>query len=448
MNLEKIVLKTIDKYNMLSPGDTVVIGLSGGADSVALLTVLCAVKHKYNLHLHAAHINHMIRGEEAERDAKYSRLIAEANGVEFHILKCDVPALSKELGMSEEMAGRKVRYEFFNSISPNAKIAVAHHKCDSAETTLINLMRGSSLNGLKGIVPVNGNVIRPLIDCDRTQIEKYLLEKSIAFVTDSTNAENIYTRNTVRNVIIPAMEKINPNVVSTIYENSRILADDEDFISTTCKEYESKYITCANNCVTLNLKNDIHISVKRRLIMRSCEILSGSRQGISGDNIESVLTLPTGGKTFFNGIYAERSYDKFIFTESVKTVQKFSYNITSPCILPISETNKTYIFEILQKNEISAYKNGVIYLDADKLGTLSVRSRKDGDIFSPLGLGGRKKVKDFLIDLKIPRDERAALPILESNGKIAAILCQRADDAYKVTEKTTKILKISEGHLC
>lgn len=448
MNLEKIVLKTIEKYNMLSSDDTVVIGLSGGADSVALLTVLCAVKNKYNLRLHAAHINHMIRGDEAERDADYAKSIAEANGVEFHLLKCDVPALSKELGVSEEMAGRKARYEFFNSIAPNAKIAVAHHKCDSAETTLINMMRGSSLNGLKGIVPINGNVIRPLIDCDRAQIEKYLLEKNISFVTDSTNAENIYTRNTVRNVIIPSMEKINPNVISTIYENSRILADDEDFISSVCKEYENKCIIFDDNRIVLNLKSDIHISVKRRLIMRSCEILSGSRQGISSDNIENVLTLPTGGTTSFNGIYAERSYDKFIFTKSVKTVPEFSYNITSPCTFTINEINKTFFFEIMPKNKISVYENGVIYLDADKLGTLAVRSRKDGDIFSPLGLGGRKKVKDFLIDLKIPRAERASLPILESDGKIAAILCQRADDAYKVTEKTTKILKISEGHLC
>ncbi len=446
--MEKIVLKTVDKYNMLSPGDTVVIGLSGGADSVALLTVLCALKQRYNLTLHAAHINHMIRGKEAERDAKYAKSIAEANGVEFHLLKCDVPAMAAELGISEEMAGRKARYEFFNSICENAKIAVAHHKGDSAETTLINMMRGSSLNGLKGILPVNGNIVRPLIECDRKQIEKYLLEKNISFVTDSTNAENIYTRNTVRNVIIPAMEKINPNLISTIYENSRILADDEDFISSVCAEYENKCIRTDDKTVVLSLESDMHISLKRRLVLRSCEILTGSRQGISSDNIESVLSLPTGGTTSFRGIYAERSYDKFIFSQSVKTVPKFSYNITSPCTLSIPETNKTYLFEIIPKSELSAYENGIIYLDADKLGTLTVRSRKDGDIFSPIGLGGRKKVKDFLIDLKIPRHLRATLPILETDGKTAAILCQRADDAYKVTLKTTKILKISEGRIC
>ncbi|MBQ6998996.1 MAG: tRNA lysidine(34) synthetase TilS [Clostridia bacterium] len=446
--MEKIVLKTVDKYNMLSPGDTIVIGLSGGADSVALLTVLCALKQRYNITLHAAHINHMIRGNEAERDAKYAKSIAEANGVEFHLLKCNVPAMAEELGISEEMAGRKARYDFFNSISTNAKIAVAHHKGDSAETTLINMMRGSSLNGLKGISPVNGNIVRPLIECDRCQIEKYLLEKNISFVTDSTNAENIYTRNIVRNVIIPAMEKINPNLISTIYENSRILADDEDFISSVCAEYENKCISTNDNCIVLNLENNMHISLKRRLVMRSCEILSGSRQGISSDNIESVLSLPTGGKTFFHGIYTERSYDRFIFSQSVKNAIEFSYNITSPCTLSIPETNKTYLFEIIQMTDLSAYENGVIYLDADKLGTLTVRSRKNGDIFSPIGLGGRKKVKDFLIDLKIPRHLRATLPILETDGKTAAILCQRADDAYKVTTKTTKILKISEGPTC
>ncbi len=448
MNLEKIVLKTVDKYNMLSPDDTVIIGLSGGADSVALLTVLCALKERYRLKLHAAHINHCIRGNEAERDAEYSRSVAEKNGVEFHLLKCDIPTLSKELGISEEMAGRKVRYEFFNSISPDAKIAVAHHKGDSAETTLINMIRGSSLTGLKGISAVNGNIIRPLIECDRAQIEEYLNKKNIPFVTDSTNEQNIYTRNCVRNIIIPDMEKINPNVISTVFENSRLLEDDEDFISSVCKDYETDCICYNNDGVILEFKSDIHISLKRRLVMRACEIISGNRQGISSDNVESVLSLSTGRTTSFKGIYVECSYDKFIFTKSVNTKPKFSYNITSPCTVTISETDKTYFFEIVSKSDIPKYEDGVIYLDAEKLGQLTIRNRKDGDIFSPFGLVGRKKIKDFLIDLKIPHNERSKLAILESDGKIAAILCKRADNAYKVTSKTTKILKISEGHLC
>lgn len=446
MEFEKKVTATIDKFSMLSSGDTVVIGLSGGADSVALFNVMCSLRAKYRLTLHAAHINHMIRGEEAKRDAEYARKIAEENGVEFHLLECDVPGLASELGISEEMAGRQVRYDFFNEIlSDNGKIAVAHHKCDSAETTLINMIRGSALNGLKGISPVNGNIIRPLIECERGEIEEYLKSANIPFMTDSTNEQDIYTRNIVRNSLIPAMAQINPNIVSTIYDNSRLLSDDEDFISSVCRKYETECIVSENDSITLNLTNhpDLHISVKRRLVMRCCELLSGSRQGISSVHIENVLSLPTGGETTFRNIYVQRSYSKFIFSDSIKNTSVFSYNITFPSEISICETGKAYSFEIIPSENIS-YENGSIYLDADALGKLTLRSRCDGDIFSPLGLGGRKKVKDYLIDNKIPRNERERLPILESDGKIAAILCLRADEAYKVTPTTQKILKIRE----
>ena len=203
MDFVQRVDKTIEKYSMLTVGDTVVIGLSGGADSVALLCSLCAIKEKYDLKLHAAHVNHMIRGNEAKRDEQYSKSLAEKLGVEFHLLECDIPALASKLGISEEMAGRNVRYEFFGSIAgENAKIAVAHHKGDSAETTLINMIRGSALNGLKGISPVNGNIIRPLIECDKDMIVKFLESQGIEYMTDSTNAMDIYVRNAVRNKII------------------------------------------------------------------------------------------------------------------------------------------------------------------------------------------------------------------------------------------------------
>ena len=312
MEFENKIASTIKKYNMLSPGDTVVIGLSGGADSVALFTVLCAIKDELELTLHAAHINHMIRGNEAIRDAEYTRKLAEENSIKFHLLECDIPKISKELGISEEMAGRQVRYDFFNRILfGEGKIAVAHHKGDSAETTIINMIRGASLNGLKGISPINGNVIRPLIECDRIEIENYLKHKNIPYMTDSTNNEDIYTRNSVRNNIIPAMKKINPNIISTIYENSRLLADDEDFISSSCLEYAKECITENNGSVILDFGKltNHHIAVKRRLIITAYELLSGTKLGISGANIESVLSLNTGGKTTFQKVYAERSYD-------------------------------------------------------------------------------------------------------------------------------------------
>lgn len=447
MDFVQRVDKTIEKYSMLTVGDTVVIGLSGGADSVALLCSLCAIKEKYDLKLHAAHINHMIRGNEAKRDEQYSKSLAEKLGVEFHLLECDIPALASKLGISEEMAGRNVRYEFFGSIAgENAKIAVAHHKGDSAETTLINMIRGSALNGLKGIPPVNGNIIRPLIECDKDMIVKFLESQGIEYMTDSTNAMDIYVRNAVRNKIIPSMEEINPNIISTLYDNSRILGDDEDFINTVCDEYARECIIPSTESVEVDFGKipHMHIAAKRRLIIKACEILNGDRQGISSANIESVLALSTGGMTSFHGIYVKRNYDSVVFSKKTCENISFSYTVPSQGDILIAETEKTYKFEIINTHDFTGYEKGCIYLDADKLGSLTLRSRENGDSFSPLGLGGTKKIKDFLIDMKIPSHIRQTLPILLSDGKIAAILCLRADEAYKVTKNTNKILKIYE----
>ena len=443
MDFEKKVLETIEKYNMLSQNDTVVVGLSGGADSVALFLVLCALKERFNLNLIAAHVNHMIRGNEAQRDCDYARKIALDSGVPFHLLECNVPALAKEEGISTEAAGRNARYAFFKKIAPEGKIAVAHHMADSVETTLINLIRGASLKGLRGILPVNQNVIRPLILCTREEIEDYLKTKNTSFMTDSTNRENIYTRNIIRNTIIPQMEKINPNFISTVFENSLILKDEEDLIVKILKDYEEKLIIKKGGCVCLKLTEDLNNAIKRRLVI-SCFKLLGSDMAISNCAVENVLSLSTGKKTLFSGVCVTRSYDELIFSEDEKEAKSFSVNITQLGNIKIEETGKTYNFEIASKEDITEFKNGFIYLDAHKLGDLTMRNRHDGDLFYPLGLGGKKKVKDFLIDLKIPKNQRDTLPVLESNGVIAAIGCLRADDAYKVTNNTKKILIISE----
>ncbi len=449
MDFEEKVLKTIKKYDMLSAGDTVVVGVSGGADSTALLTVLCAFKDIFDISVHIVHINHMLRGKEAERDCEYVRTLAKEYGLPFHLLECDVAKKARDEGISAEAAGREVRYKFFNEILERfggGKIAVAHNKGDSAETTLINLIRGSSLNGLKGISAVNENVIRPLIECDRSEIEEYLNEKQIPYMTDSTNNENIYTRNIIRNVIIPQMSKINPNIISTIYDNSLIIGQEEDFINSVCKDFEKDTITLSADTVELDFSKraNLHIAAKRRLVLRCCEILTGSKRNISSENLNSVLSLSTGSKTSFNGIFAERSYDKFIFTVKKRSQTEFSYSVSPPCTIKIEEIGKAYSFQILPADEILDYEKNVIYLDALKLSSLTLRSRKDGDVFSPLGLGGSKKVKDFLIDLKMSRTHRDSMPVLTSGGKIAALMCIRPDEAFKISKNTTKILMIRE----
>lgn len=449
MDFEKNVLDTIKKYNMLSPGENVIIGLSGGADSVALALVLHRLKSALDIKLHAAHVNHMIRGGEAYRDSAYAKKLADDLGMEFHLLECDVPKKASEMGLSEEMAGREIRYGFFRSVAEKiggGKIAVAHHMGDNAETVILNMLRGSSAKGLGGIAPVNGNIIRPLICTERESIEEYLNVNKIPYMTDSTNRENIYTRNIIRNRILPIMREINPSAVKTICVNSGILRSEEKLLSELCAPYEKECIEKNTSSVIADfekcaVKTD---AMKSRIIISAFKALTGSVTGMTSAAVRSVLSLPTGSFTRFGEVYIQRSYEKLIFSKEAPHSIEFSYKIACPTKLEIKETGRTYSFEIIENSSPPVYEKGSVYLDAELLGDLAVRNRSDGDVFSPLGLSGKKKVKDFLIDGKIPVTERTHLPILEADGKIAAILCLRADNAYKVTEKTKKILKICE----
>ena len=202
-------LSAVEKYNMLSPGAAVIAAVSGGADSMAMLLFLMKISERYSLSLTVAHVNHGLRGEEARRDEEYVRSFCEKNSLRFEVLHADVATLAKQSGETCEECGRRVRYEFFESIDKNAKIATAHTASDNAETMLFNLARGSSLKGLCGIPPVRGNIIRPLIFCTREDIEVFCRENSLDFVTDSTNLTLDYSRNKIRHIAVPALKEIN-----------------------------------------------------------------------------------------------------------------------------------------------------------------------------------------------------------------------------------------------
>ena len=213
----------IKKYDLLSGGDSVIIALSGGADSVTLLSVLNSIKEKYNLKLYAAHLNHGIRGEEADNDEKFCKVLCENYNVQLFVKHIDVPKLCTEQKISAELCGRNERYKFFDELSAklNAKVATAHTASDNAETLLFNLCRGSSLAGAAAIPPKRGNIIRPLITLTRNEIESYCAENSLSYVTDSTNMSDSYTRNKIRHKVIPALKEVNPQAESAMLAFSR-----------------------------------------------------------------------------------------------------------------------------------------------------------------------------------------------------------------------------------
>ncbi len=228
--MNNAVISTIEKYDMLKNGDSVVIALSGGADSVTLLDIINSVKKKYNIKIYAAHLNHNIRGAEAERDERFCVNLCKNYNIRLFVKSVDIKSIASEQKISEELCGRNERYSFFEQLSEelNAKIATAHTASDNAETLLFNLARGASVKGLAAIPPVRGNIIRPLIELTRSQIEVYCKDNGLKYVTDSTNLTDVYTRNRIRHNVIPELRRVNAGLehsVLRLSEGAREISD-------------------------------------------------------------------------------------------------------------------------------------------------------------------------------------------------------------------------------
>lgn len=299
--LEDRVLDTITKYNMIQDNDKVVIGVSGGPDSIALLTILNKLKEKWNIKLYVAHINHRIR-KEAEEETEYVKDFCAKIGVEIYIKEINVEEEAKRLKIGTEEAGRNIRYAFFEEVLEKVganKIATAHQKNDNAETVLMNIMRGTSIAGLKGIEKVrDGKFIRPLIECSREEIENYCKDNKLDPKYDKSNNENIYTRNKIRNLLIPYLQKeYNPNIIDTINRLADLAAQEEQFLNKVVeKEYEKLLISVDNkreNIVILDLKkfNQLDYIIKSKLVLYTIAKAYGRTTGIEKVHIDDIIKL-------------------------------------------------------------------------------------------------------------------------------------------------------------
>lgn len=267
--LEEKVLKTIQRYNMLEDGDKVVIGVSGGPDSMTLLNILNDLKEKLNINLYVAHINHMIR-EEADEETEYVKEFCAKINVEFFFKKVKVEEIAKEQKIGTEEAGRNIRYEFFEEVAKKVganRIATAHNSNDNAETVLMNIIRGTSVSGLKGIEKVrDGRLIRPIIECSRDEIEEYCKEKRLNPKYDKSNSENIYTRNKIRNMLIPFIkQEFNSNIIEGINRLSQIATEEEQFINTIVEKEYKRLLINANNCIDKSIsENHVNREIEKK----------------------------------------------------------------------------------------------------------------------------------------------------------------------------------------
>lgn len=301
MELQDKVLKTIQKYNLIQNGDSIVIGVSGGPDSMTLLNVLINLKQRLGISkIVVATVNHMIR-EEAEEETKFVENFCESHGIEFYLKKVDVQEEAKSKKISTELAGRNARYDFFEEVlkkTGSNKIATAHNSNDNAETVLMNLLRGSGVSGLKGIEKIrDGKFIRPIIECKRLEIEQYCLENKLNPRYDKTNNENTYTRNKIRNMLIPYIEEnFNPNIVDSLNRLSTIATKEDEYIHKIVENSFKNIVITADISkkeIILELKkfNELDEVIKSRLILYTISEILGTSQGIEKIHIEDIIKL-------------------------------------------------------------------------------------------------------------------------------------------------------------
>lgn len=421
--IEKIKRSVIP---LIERGDKIIVGFSGGADSVCLLHALHILSEELGITVVAAHLNHGLREVEADRDEQFAFDFCKERGIQCVVGFADVPMLVKQQGISEELAGRKARYAFFAETAARenaSKIATAHHKNDSAETILMHLFRGGALGGLSGIASRRGNIIRPLLNLSRAEIEAYCSQYHLSYVTDSTNAGNTYTRNRIRHECIPYIETyFNPNFVQTVTENASIIRAEDEYMN---EQTEQLYLSLVReNEIDTDKLLSIPLALQRRLVRKMCECAGVS--DITIKYIEDILKLCKMGTgkqiSLHNHVSAQMIYGRLRIGRK-KEIQPYSYRLPVGEWISIPEVNMRIRVSIADKPDDACF----YFPDG---ASLSVRSRREGDVFYPVGMNGRKKLKDYFIDQKLPRDLREITPILICGDEIAWIIGMRRDRRF------------------
>lgn len=455
------ILKTIHKYSMILPNEKIILGISGGPDSLALLYLLVSLKDEIKCNLHLAHLNHKLRDKESDEDARYVIEHAKKLNLPITVETMDVRNMIRQ-GESLESGSRRIRYEFFERIVDEIKadkVALGHNADDQAETVLMHFLRGSGTQGLGGIPPIRDNkYIRPLIEITRTEIDEYLKDNNIIPRIDSSNQSLDYQRNKIRLELIPLLEKeYKPNLRRILCHTGQILRPEDELLNSLVMgiiedciiEKSSKKIILRISKISKN-----HIALKRRIIRWAIKTLIGDLYGYNFEHIESVIDLAdnyvTGSEISLpRSICVEKSYDALIFKYREKRVHSnFEYKISLPGVFEITELGLMIKAELSYIPQINKIKSKLQEsFDFDKItNELHIRNRLPGDRFFPLGMKGCKKLQDFFVDEKVPKYLRDSIPILTCGNDIVWVVGYRIDERFKVTENTRVQLDVSVNY--
>ena len=483
---EQKVIEQIKSYDMIKTGDRVIIGVSGGRDSVCLLAMLNRLSREWGFSILAVHVDHMLRGEEAERDKKFVKDLCASLSVPCMIVNTDVAALANAKGLSIEEAGRMARYKAFETAArklnekdpyASSKVAVAHHRDDNVETILLNLSRGSGLKGIKGMMPVSVNgqmtVIRPLLGVGREEIEQYIKDRKLTFVDDSTNFSDDYARNKIRLNVIPELQKVNSRVSEHINETASTLTQIQEYMEKQIESAMSGVVDVRDDSIAIDARNfkDQDPAIQTGIVYRCIGKMSGTLKDISHIHVRDVISLvgkQTGKRIELPyGLVALKSYGNIIIrkeTDLVKRERK-DYDRTPVHMVMESHLNislkdienggKAFLmadggkltFRIVEVNDRNRYilTQKKLYqkaFDCDTIkGSLILgRPQPDDEIKFA---GGTKSLKKYFMDEKIPWEVRSRLLVLRDVESTLWVLGYRIGEPYKITENTTRALLVT-----
>ncbi len=426
------VKRTIEKYGLLASVKSVAVGVSGGADSMCLLSILNSLSDEFDITVKAVHINHNLRGDEALRDENFVRDFCRKHQIKLHVFSEDIKAQAKQLGIGEEECGRIVRYKRFSEIDADV-IATAHSLSDSIETILFNLARGTALKGLCGIpAKREPNIIRPLIECTRKEIESYCEKESVPFIIDSTNLSDDYMRNHIRHNLIPDVSKVNSSFEKSILRCMQSLSADEDFLHRESEKLlESISVGDSYN---ISILKQAHPSLRRRVI--SIILNTYMNKSVESKHIElleDIIMKSKGQLEIGKHLYIFVNNDIMLIRDADMNIQPWRCNfVADRAVTPVG----TYILCKCSFNQNYA-------IDADKFcSDIYFSSRQEGDRFTSKRRGVTKSLKKLFNEMKIPANERNSIPVLHDGDSVVYVEGIGVNAFYQADENSENIITV------
>lgn len=456
-NQDQLVQKTeayIRQHQMIGAGTHLIAGVSGGADSMCLLLVLLQLREVFGHEVSVVHINHGIRGEAAERDAGFVRSFCEKRSIECHICRCQVQTYARAHGMSEEEAGRTIRYQVFRKekekyAGQKALIAVAHNLEDHAETMLFHLARGTGIRGLAAMAPVCGDIIRPLLQISRREIEAYLSRVGQDYCTDATNEMDIYSRNQIRHQVLPVLQGINSRAVQHMYQTAQQLREAGAYLQQQAADAQKICCRIKQQQVEILKEPFLQLApvIQNELLHQTLGMLAGSRKDLAREHIRQVRSLfdrQSGRQVQLPyGLRAVRVYSgvEICLEKNVENAEKKEQEGKE-------ELEKQFSFRIIE--DISEHMSQISknkytkWFDYDKIKHgLCIRYRQPGDYLAIDASGSRQKLKKYLVNEKIPAKEREHLLLVADGAHIMWVVGYRISSYYKVSAHTRRILEVT-----